>query len=161
MEIVKFPHPSLLTPCKPVAVFGPELLTILDSMYETMVKHNGLGLSANQVGLDMAMFVIGRPEGGKLNIINPKILAISKKIVDFKEGCLSSPGTFVSTGNRPEWVQLEFDDPRGFVHRVVFKDIDAIIVSHECEHLQGKSFLQSKSIPKNIRTKLCKKWGLK
>ena len=58
MEILKFPHPSLLKPCKPVTVFGPELRTILDAMFLTMRAKNGVGLAANQVGLDLRLFVM-------------------------------------------------------------------------------------------------------
>ena len=161
MEILKFPNPTLLKPCKPVTVFGPELKTILDSMYDTMVKANGLGLSANQVNLDMTMFVMLGESGARLNVVNPNILSCSKLTYPFKEGCLSSPGTFAEITERPLWTQIRFQDYEGnFCTATLFR-IDSICVNHEIEHLQGKSFLQSKSIPRAKRRQLCGRWGLK
>lgn len=161
MEILKFPHPALLTPCKPVTVFGLELKVMLDSMFETMVQNNGIGLAANQVGLDYRMFVMLGINGGCCYIINPEIISKSNIISNFQEGCLSSPGEKITTNNRSIWVRIKFQDIQGDSIIFTFEGIHAICVQHEIEHLEGKSFLQSEAISKSKRVALCKKWGLK
>lgn len=161
MEILKFPHPALLTPCKSVTVFGSELKTILDSMYKTMIEAKGIGLAANQVGLDLRMFTMILEGGTRLDVINPEICDSSKTINQFKEGCLSAPGEFVITGDRPSWVAVKYQDEFGLTHGNIFFGINAVAFFHELDHLDGKAFIQSKNIPKKKRREICRRWGLK
>lgn len=160
MKILKFPHPFLLKPTVLVNVFGVELSVLLDSMWEIMLANNGLGLSANQLGLPFKMFVMKGPSG-RLNIINPVILKQSLKQADLKEGCLSAPGEFVIVPSRVDWIQMRYTDEAGQSKVITLKEIHAVCAQHELEHLQGETFMTNKSIPKNIRRKLSKKWGLK
>lgn len=162
MEILKFPDPRLLKRCQKVTEFGPELKVLLDSMYETMVAANGVGLAANQVGLDLCMFVMrSEHDGGRLNVVNPAILEYSRAIENLREGCLSAPGEFVTTGIRPAWVKIEFQDETGQVRQMVLTGIDSVCACHEMDHLLGIAFMQSKKIPKKVRREICRRWGLK
>lgn len=161
MKILKFPDPALFKVCKEVTVFGPELKTLLDSMWETMVSGNGVGLAANQVGLTFRMFVMLGPNGEKMYIVNPKILRRSVIPVNLKEGCLSAPGEFLVLGERVAWVKLKYQDETGKEHETVLKDIHSVCVQHETDHLDGKSHLQAKSLGKTKRKELAKKWGIK
>lgn len=160
MEIYKFPHPSLLRPCKKVAVFTPELKVLLESMWETMKAAKGIGLAANQVGLEYRMFVMEGPDMEKLFIINPEIKVYSKVASPLKEGCLSAPGEALSL-YRPSWVMLSFYDENGEHHERVFSDIYAVCIFHEMDHVNGESYLLNKAIPKKIRISLAKKYGLR
>jgi peptide deformylase len=160
MEILKFPHPALFKPCKEVTVFGTELKVLLDSMYETMKHNNGIGLAANQVGLPWRMFVM-ELESRVYYCINPKIIARGLETANQKEGCLSAPGEFIVVPDRNKWVKLEYQDEEGIKNWIVAYDISAVCIQHELEHLDGKSHLQSKSIPKQKRIELAKKWGFK
>lgn len=161
MDILKLPNPHLFIPTKEVTVFGTELKTLLDSMWETMIAANGLGLSANQVGLSHSMFVMMGPNNEQFCIVNPKVLSKSQYATSLKEGCLSSPGEFLIIPDRPSWVQLQYQDEKGIVHTKVFHDLFSVCVTHEMEHLEGKSFLMSPSINKAKRKELYKKWNLK
>lgn len=161
MKILKFPDPSLFKTCKEVSVFGPELKILLDSMWDTMIEGNGLGLAANQVGLTFRMFTMLGPSGEKLYIINPKILKRSVVPANLKEGCLSAPGELLVLDERASWVKIKFQDETGKEHERVFKDIHSVCVQHEIDHLSGKSHLQSKSLHKAKRKELAKKWGIK
>ena len=161
MEILTFPNPSLFTKCEEVTVFGPELKILLEGMWEAMLKRGGLGLAANQVGLHFRAFVMGGVDSEKLYIINPKLVKKSELAANVKEGCLSAPGEFLVLGERASWVQVDFQDEKGQTLRRVFQGIHAVCVQHEMDHLEGKSHLQSKSIPKAQRKLLAKKWGLK
>lgn len=160
MEILKFPHPHLLKPCKEVTVFGPELKVLLDAMSETMKANNGMGLAANQVGLPWRMFVFG-DEKREFYCVNPKIVARGLEAANVKEGCLSAPGEFVIVPDRNKWIKLEYQDEEGVKNWIMAHDISAVCIQHEIEHLDGKSHLQSKSIPKQKRIELAKRWGFK
>lgn len=161
MEILKFPHENLFKKCKEVTVFSSELVILLEAMWDTMKANNGMGLASNQVGLDYSMFVMEGPKEEKLFLVNPKILKKSIVLASIREGCLSAPKEFVVIKERTEWVQVQFQDEKGNIHKKLFNDIHSICVQHEMEHLVGKSYLQSKSIPKDKRKQLAKKWGIK
>lgn len=160
MEILKFPDPNLFKECKQVRVFGPELKIILESMFKTMKESGGIGLASNQVGLDYNMFVMEGPNKEKLFIVNPVVHAKSKAVSRIREGCLSAPGEFVTTGNRAEWIQITYQDETGATKKKHFQDVYAICVQHEMEHLRGESFLESPTLPKKTRRDLATRWGL-
>lgn len=160
MEILKFPNPALFVKCEPVTVFGPELKTLLENMYATMLANNGVGLAANQVGLTFNMFTMVGPEEETLYLVNPKILSKSVAPANLREGCLSAPGEYFIRADRAAWAEVSFQDETGTVKRKVFKGIYAVCVEHEMEHLEGKGFMQSLTIPKAKRIELAKKWGL-
>jgi len=161
MELLKFPHPSLFKVCKEVNVFGPELSVLLESMWEVMVKGGGLGLASNQVGLEYRMFVMAHTDNEKIFLVNPKIIKKSIVAANMREGCLSAPGEFLVLGERVSWVQVEFQNEKGEHKTRVFKNLFSVCVQHEIDHLDGKSHLMSKSIPKAKRKELYKKWGIK
>lgn len=160
MKILKFPHPALFKVCEPVTVFGAELKVLLDNMYRTMQAHNGVGLAANQVGLEHRMFVMQDHEK-RVNLVNPEVTRRSMVTSLVREGCLSAPGEYIITGSRREWVEVKYQDEKGNPHIRLFKGIFAVCVDHEIEHLDGKSFMDSKTIPKATRKELANKWGIK
>lgn len=160
MNILKFPNPFLTTATYEVTVFGEELKVLLDSMYETMKANNGIGLAANQVGLLHRMFVMDAPEG-RVNVVNPVVISKSIRPANRKEGCLSAPGEFVVVPSRMEWVQIHHKDEKGNLIGRVFSGIHAVCFQHELDHLDGKTFLSNKSIPRRERKLLGKKWGVK
>jgi peptide deformylase len=157
MDVIKYPDPRLLKPCKEVAEFGPELTAVLNVMWETMKRERGMGMAANQIGLDFNMFVMEAEEAHFF--INPKILEAGKYPSDKAEGCLSAPGEMIRL-YRPDWVKISYQDPQGNLHENTFVGIHSVCVQHEMEHLEGKTFLQNKAIPKRTRIALAKKWGL-
>lgn len=142
-------------------MFGPELVTLLESMWTTMIEKGGLGLASNQVGLEYRMFVMAGLDDEKLFLINPKIIARSEAPANLTEGCLSAPNEFLMVPERASWVQVDYQDQKGLMNRRVFHSLHAVCVQHEIDHLDGKSHLTSKSIPKAKRKQLAKKWGLK
>lgn len=161
MEILKYPDKHLFTPCKEVTVFGPELLVMLDAMWETMIKERGVGLSANQVGIEYCMFTMEGANKEKYYIVNPKIISRSAAPANVKEGCLSAPNEFLILNERSLWVEVVFQNEKGERQRKVFEGIRSVCAQHEMDHLQGKSYLQSKSLSKKQRMNLAKKWGFK
>ncbi len=158
MEVLKYPDTRLFKPCKEVIIFGPELAAILEEMWVTMKKERGMGMAANQVGLEQRMFTMDN-EGEKIFLVNPVILKTATHPSDMAEGCLSAPGQMIKL-YRPMWVMVKFQDETGKEITRIFSDSRSVCVQHEIEHLDGKSFLQNKTIPKKMRIFLAEKWGI-
>jgi len=161
MEILRFPHPHLFKPTQIIYNFDRDLQYWLDAMWDTMKANNGMGLSANQVLLNHRMFVMEGPENKRLEIINPIIIETSIVPAGLREGCLSAPGEYLIVPSRKAWVSVAFQDVKGMANKAVFKDIYAVCVQHEIEHLDGKGFMENDSISRKKRKELAKKWGLK
>ena len=108
-----------------------------------MMAQNGIGLSANQVGLDAQIFVmrpIEHPEIKKpFAIINPTILEVSEEKFNGPEGCLSYPGLVLHV-NRPIKIVTQFLDLEGKECIIEFSGIDARCFLHEFDHLNGVCF---------------------
>jgi len=128
-------------------------------MIEIMLNNNGIGLSANQVGLNAQIFVMhpidmsGIEEN--LAIINPKILAVNNEddMIDAEEGCLSHPGLILKV-KRPKSLAAEFLDSDGNSRIINFVDINARCFAHEYDHLQGIDFTERVS---RLRLDMAKK----
>lgn len=160
MKILEFPHPHLFVKCPPVTEFDEQLKLDLDKMYQLMVDSEGLGLSANQVGILKAFFVMTGPIGEPIYCINPKIEMAYPIPAMIAEGCLSAPGDFIVL-NRSSRIVLSFQDHTGKKISRIFNKIHAVCAQHEIDHLLGKSFLQAEEIPSSVKKKLLKKWGIK
>ena len=98
--IVTIGDPVLRAPCREVTEFGDELKQLVDDMFATMYAAPGVGLAANQIGVDLAVFVIDCPdsEAGSLvgHVVNPRLepLGDDRELELDDEGCLSIPGPF-------------------------------------------------------------------
>lgn len=140
MNIIHYPNQILTTPTKRVEVFDEALLKTLDNMYELMLAYNGIGLAANQCGLDKSMFIIKHKDSYK-EFVNPAITLTDSAIL-MREGCLSFPGVILEV-SRPEYVTVEAQDKHGESFKVALEGLEARVVLHEAAHLLGKTFLDS------------------
>ena len=111
-----------------------QLLEIAKRMEATMLKHGGLGLAANQIGLKLRMFVMTGPEVSVC--INPSILGQSIEVKREKEGCLTFPYLFLPV-SRPEWIDAQWFDIDGKVHTARYSGLTARVFAHELDHLNG------------------------
>jgi len=107
-------------------------------MLDTMYKFDGVGLAAPQVGILKRIITIDIGEGPKV-LINPVIKKASGKQT-CEEGCLSFPNVFGNV-DRPEMVVVEAFDLDGKKIRVKAKDLEAVVLSHEIDHLDGILFV--------------------
>lgn len=107
-------------------------------MIDTMYKNDGVGLAAPQVGILKRIIVYDAGEGPVV-VINP---VITKKsgLQTCEEGCLSSPNIF-GTVDRPKEVVLTGFDLEGNKIKIKAKDLEAVVICHETDHLDGKLFL--------------------
>ena len=133
-------HPLLHSPLPEItAETEPEdRKELMDNMVETMKHYGGIGLSANQVGIALRMFVFGDNKN-YIPCFNPRIIAYSDKKVPMEEGCLTYPGLFVKI-IRPEWVTVTFEDENRELHEETFRDLLARVFQHEYDHMEGIDF---------------------
>ena len=106
----------------------------------TMKLYGGIGLSANQCGVQSRVFVLG-VDDFFIACINPKVIDQSPNLVKENEGCLSFPGLFLNL-ERPEWIEVEYADPSGDVVRARLDGITARCYLHELDHMNGVRFVE-------------------
>jgi peptide deformylase len=116
-----------------------EIRTLLRAMKEMMRAADGLGLSANQIGLDISVFV-ARVDGKFYEIFNPRITKISPEQIEFEEGCLSIPSSF-GVVDRPEKIVLNGQDKNGKPVKIKAWGLLSRVFQHEVDHLNGKLFI--------------------
>ena len=110
---------------------------------EAMERFGGIGLSANQVGLDVRMFVM-RTQDGIQAFFNPELTRISQETDLLKEGCLSFPDIYLMI-KRSKVVEMKYFDADGEEHITSLEGLGARCVQHEIDHLNGIIFLQRAS----------------
>ena len=120
---------------KPVDKFDDKLAELLQDMYETLIKENGAGLSAVQVGILKRVFIMNL-DSGLVEFVNPEIIKKSDKTCIALEGCLSVPEKSGRV-ERPVSVTVKFQDRKGNFHTRTFTDYEAKCVCHESDHLDG------------------------
>lgn len=117
-----------------------EIKDLIKKMRATMKKANGIGLSANQIGLDLKLF-IARIDNKFYSVFNPKITKCSEKTITLKEeGCLSVPEIFGPT-ERPERITLEGQDMNNKKLKIKAWGLLARVFQHEVDHLNGALFI--------------------
>lgn len=127
--------------CKEVKIFDKKLSILLDDMYETMRKGNGVGLAAPQVGILKKAVVIQVDEKEKkVELVNPVILS-EEGMQDGEEGCLSVPGIWGMV-QRPMKVKIKAQDRNGNYFELSGEGLLARAICHEVEHLDGHLFLE-------------------
>lgn len=146
MEIVYYPDEVLTRVSAPVEVFDEELRSMVNKMAEAMYVHHGVGIAAPQVGVSRRIIIVD-PSAGETSemltvMVNPRVVEASKRVVSLSEGCLSIPGVSVSI-ERPDWIEVEYQDVMGRQHVEKLVDWDARITLHELDHLDGKVMLDA------------------
>lgn len=129
------PDEILTKKCRKVTEFDQRLWTLLDDMYDTMKQGNGVGLAGPQVGVLRRVVVIDIGEG-KIELVNPKIIARSKETETTEEGCLSLPGA-AGLVQRPKSVTVCAQDRHGNPIQLAGQGLLARAFCHELDHLDG------------------------
>lgn len=164
LPVYLYGHPVLRKVSEDITPDYPDLKTLLDNMYETMYASEGVGLAAPQIGRNDRIVVIDAdpvaenfPEcaGRKFTLINPEIEILDGEEVTRGEGCLSLPGLSENV-NRVEHIRLRWLDENFQPHEEEMSGFLARIVQHECDHLEGKLYIDHVSLIRKqlIRGKL-------
>ena len=181
MKVLTLPHPALKTVCDPIETVTPEIQQLMDDLLETMYDDNGIGLSANQVGVLKRVLVMDVPKGcweytGEdkngmlicqsshrgdeeresqvLMMANPEVTEESEQKSKYQEGCLSLPGQFADV-IRPAKVTVKWLGRDGKEQSREFEGLDSHCIQHEIDHLNGIVFVDHLS--KLKRSTLLKK----
>ena len=121
-----------------------EVNELITRMRRIMHAANGIGLSANQIGLDFAVFVAEVPDaqGGTkfYAVFNPKLEKSSKDTIAFEEGCLSVPGQWGEV-TRAEQIIVSGYNKMGKKVKVKAWGLLSRVFQHEIDHLEGKLFV--------------------
>lgn len=145
-KLIKNNDPILHQPCEPWNFENPlmDSRKLEEDMIDLMVKENGIGLSAPQIGINLQVFVMVTQNIEELYtpfaVFNPKIIAASPETALGDEGCLSYPNLLLKVG-RSENIVVEFFDRDGNKHIIRLDGIDARCFQHELDHLNGICFV--------------------
>ncbi|UCG30650.1 MAG: peptide deformylase [candidate division WOR-3 bacterium] len=139
MSVLKYPAPGLRKKSVPVEKIGEDVFKLVESMVETMIVEDGIGLAANQVGSEYQIFVMNTTRGDEapqpLVFINPVVLQQEGEIID-EEGCLSFPDLYLKIP-RPESVQVHAKSLYNEDFVLELTGLLARAVMHEMDHLNG------------------------
>lgn len=126
---------ELRKPCAEIEA-NEDINAVVQDLKDTLATQKGYGLAANQIGIQKKIAYY-KYEKSEVTLINPKIMDKSHKIT-FREGCLSFPGLEILTDRYNE-IEVEND---GVLFYVI--GIEAIIVQHEVDHLEGRTIFDKK-----------------
>ena len=151
LEILEFPDPRLRTKAKPVVRVDDSVRKLVANMFETMYNAPGIGLAATQVNVHHRIIVLDVSENRDEPhaFINPE-LTLSGEVLETEEGCLSVPG-FYEPVTRHEFARINALNERGESVELDLEGLLAVCVQHECDHLEGKLFVDYLSGLKRTR----------
>ncbi len=164
LPVYLYGHPVLREISEDITPDYPGLKQLVADMFETMYASDGVGLAAPQIGRNDRIVVIDAspvaenfPEcdGWKKALINPEIEILDGDMVSRREGCLSLPGLSEDV-KRVEHIRLRWLDEDFQPHEEEISGFLARIVQHECDHLEGKVYIDHISAIRKqlIRSKL-------
>ena len=138
LEVVNYGNPILRKKCSRVTDFS-KLSALIDNMFDTMYEEEGIGLAANQVGVDINLFIIDISHTDDDEFprifINGEITSSRGESV-FSEGCLSIPEIALEV-TRPEVILFKYQDIHEKWHKEEFDGLLARAIQHEIDHLNG------------------------
>ncbi len=154
LPILCFPDPRLHTVARPVAQVDERIKALIPRMLATMYDANGIGLAATQVDVHERLIVIdvSQERDQPLVLINPELEWASPEKRKGEEGCLSVPGIYDGV-ERSLAVRVRALDEEGRSRVIEARDMLAVCIQHEMDHLMGKVFVEYLSPLKRNRIK--------
>ena len=145
LPIITLPDPVLRKISAAVETVDDEVRGLANSMLETMYAAPGIGLAAVQLGVLRRLIVMDTIKGedvprNPVVLINPEILSSGDKPRVHEEGCLSIPRMYAEV-ERPALVRVRYVDMEGKQQERDFADLQATVVQHEIDHLEGILFI--------------------
>ena len=155
LPIVLYGDAVLRKKASEILQWNSELKILIDNMFETMYQAKGVGLAAPQIGKSLRVFVIDarpfaedEPENSeayrqlvdfKKVFINAQCTELSGELWNFNEGCLSIPKIREDV-QRPSQIRMQYRDEHWNLHEDTFSGIQARIIQHEYDHIEGTLF---------------------
>jgi len=138
-DIVKYPNPLLKKRSEEVKEISEDVKNLIKDMEEAMVKNNGIGLAAPQVGESKRIIII--QDGQEIKVfVNPVIIKKSRDKEIMEEGCLSLPNVYFKI-KRSKEIEVESLNEKRERLKIRAKGKPARIIQHEVDHLDGILFI--------------------
>ncbi|MBR9921403.1 MAG: peptide deformylase [Bacteroidetes bacterium] len=162
LPIYAYGQPVLKREAEEIDADYPRLDKLIEDMWETMYHANGVGLAAPQIGKGIRLFLVdtvqtmeeGEEEKGiKKVFINAEILEEEGEAWTYEEGCLSIPQINGDVDRKPQ-IRMRYQDENFEEHEETFDGINARVIQHEYDHIEGVLFLDHL---KPIKRKLIKR----
>ena len=142
LKLIPNTHPILHERVKPCSkdLDRSEMSRILK---ENMMHYEGVGLSANQIGISERVFimVLNMETEETITCFNPRIIKRYDENVYFEEGCLSFPDEIINV-QRPDRIVVKYEDEDGKDHKIKLSGMAARVFLHEFDHLEGIVFTE-------------------
>ena len=142
LKLIPNTHPILHERVKPCSkdLDRPEMSRILK---ENMIHYGGVGLSANQIGIDERVFimVLNMETEETITCFNPRIIKRYDDNVWCEEGCLSFPDKIINV-QRPDRIVVKYEDEDKKDHKIKLSGMAARVFLHEFDHLEGIVFTE-------------------
>lgn len=153
LPILHYPDPRLRTKAAPVDAVDDNVRALIDDLFETMYAAPGIGLAATQVNVHRRVLVVdvGVERPAPYAFVNP-VIEVADGRREEQEGCLSVPGFFESV-TRAERIRVSALDRAGDPFELEANGLLATCIQHECDHLDGKLFVDYLSGLKRQRIK--------
>ncbi len=162
-EILTVGHPVLRERARevtPLELASPDVQQLIDDLVDTMHAANGAGIAANQIGVPLRITTIEvnqnprypyKPQIPLTIVVNPRIEFLDDELVEINEGCLSVPNL---RGNAMRHVNIsvQYLDREGVAHHEIKRGLTAGTFQHECDHLDGRLFLDRVTDPTTFTT---------
>lgn len=166
LKIIKYPNPILRKKCEKVEKITPEIKRLALDMVEIMLKNNGIGLAAPQVGISKRIIVVlpivsrtaeeKSTKSAKI-FINPEITKKSKDLETAEEGCLCFPEDFFVKVKRAKGIEFTALDEEGNKVKISAEGLPARIFQHESEHLDGIMIIDKMGKLQKFKSRFSKK----
>ena len=158
LNILEYPDDRLRKKASKVTEVNDRMRVLIDDMFETMYAAPGIGLAATQVNVHQRLIVmdVSEDRSQPYVFINPSLKLLEGEITD-EEGCLSVPGQYENV-DRVEYIEVTALDRNGSEFTLAASGLLSVCIQHECDHLDGKLFVDYLSNLKRqrIRKKLLK-----
>lgn len=146
LPVVAYGNPVLKKRGADIEKGAIDVKALSEDMYETMYNANGVGIAAPQIGKSLRLFVVDSSpmheeegKGVKQVFVNPEILEKEGDEWAFEEGCLSIPGIHEDV-LRQEKIVIRYFDENWEEHEDTFDGMDARVILHEYDHIEGILF---------------------
>jgi peptide deformylase len=170
LPVVAYGHPVLRQVGKDIQPDYSGLSNLINDMWETMYRAHGMGLAAPQVNQSIRLFVIDTEQvyenydeeerrlfSGEIGLrkvfINARITSTAGAPWSCDEGCLSLPG-FREDVSRPDAITISYQDENFNSFTEIYKGLNARVIQHEYDHIEGKLFIDHISL---LKRKMLKK----
>ena len=112
-------------------------------LIDNMIHHNGIGISANQIGIWERAFAMVRDIENNEVIVcfNPRIVKSYSEEVEMEEGCLSYPELFLKI-KRTDKIVIKYEDEDKKIHKMKLEGLASRVFQHEYDHMEGIDFTQ-------------------